>query len=608
MNSYKNRKGDTMRKQFAELVDIPKLQSLMDNLYEATGIPSGILDKDLRILTATGWQDICVKFHRIHSETLANCTVSDNYIAESLHLGPYIGYQCKNGMLDYACPIIVEGEHLATLFVGQFFLEPPQEDVFRQQARKYGFDEEAYITALRKVPIIKEERVSLILDFFVELASILTDMGLTSFKQLEMVTFLQALMNAIPNPIFYKDVEGIYQGCNKAFEEFHGIPKSEIVGRSLYDLAPPELAIKYKAMDGELFSNPRIQIYEHQAMNGRGEKREMIFNKAPYLDLNGHVAGLVGVMVDITAQKQLEYELKISQTKYRALFNNLFHGFVYFESILDDQGNMVDYWIREVNTSFEKLTGFNKNELIGRRISETIFNHKRANMNWISMLNDVSISGEANTFEYFSTLMEKWMLVSLYSPQPGYCAVIVSDITEQKKNIERAQHYAYHDPLTGLPNRRLFDDRLSLAVAQAKREDGKIAVVFLDLDKFKYVNDTFGHEGGDMLLKDVAKRLTVCIREGDTASRLGGDEFVVILPNLQEYHEVGMIAERILNSCKQPFHINNQVVKISASIGISFFPQDGEDVTSLTRHADSAMYLCKEQGRDGICYSNRINS
>ncbi|MBP2628130.1 MAG: diguanylate cyclase domain protein [Firmicutes bacterium] len=597
-----------MHKQLADLVDISRLQKVMDALYEATGIPSGIIDKNLTVLTATGWQDICAKFHRIQPEALLKCQESDNYIADNLHTGPYIGYHCKNGMLDYAFPIIVEDEHLATLFIGQFFSAPPQEKFFRQQARKYKFDEEAYITALRKVPIIKKERLRLIIAFFVEVAKLIADMGLRSFKQLETVTFLQDLMNAIPNPIFYKDINGIYQGCNKAFEDFHGIPKSEIVGRSIYDLSPPELAAKYRAMDWDLFSNPQVQIYEYQAMNDRGEKREMIFNKAPYLNLNGKVAGLVGVMVDITQQKQLEFALKSSQNKYRALFNNLFHGFVYFESILDDKGNVVDYRILEVNAAFEKFIGFNKNELIGRKISETIFTHKKATINWFEIFNDLSISGETKTIEQFSAVVKKWLLISAYIPQPGYCAIIVSDITEQKENIERAQHYAYHDPLTGLPNRRLFDDRLALAIAQGKRENGKIAVVFLDLDKFKYINDTFGHEGGDLLLKEVANRLVTCIREGDTASRIGGDEFVIILPNLKDYDEASLITKRILQKCKEPFYINKQVVKISASIGISFFPQDGDDVTSLTRNADIAMYLCKEQGRNGICYSNRYSS
>ena len=593
-----------MRK-FTQLLDISRLQRLMDTLYEAAGIPSAIIDKDLTVLTATGWQDICVNFHRLHPEMLKKCKESHEYIAENLHKEACIGYHCKNGMLDYACPIIVDDEHLATLFIGQFFLEPPQEEFFSQQARDYGFNEEEYISSLRKVPIIKEERVRHIIEFFLELSKLIADMGLRSFKQLEMVTFLQALMNAIPNPIFYKDEKGIYQGCNKAFEDLLGIPQAEIIGSSVYDLSPRELAIKYEAMDWELFNNPRVQVYEYQAINSHGQKREFIFNKAPYLDLDKQVAGLVGVMVDITQKKELEIALKNSETKYRALFNNLFDGFVYFESILDDNDNIVDYQIMEVNVAFEKLTGLNKGELVGRRISEATFSPQDVKLNWLSMLKDLSGSGESKTLEYFSTLLEKWFLVSAYSSQPGYCAIIVSDISEQKKNIERAQHYAYHDPLTGLPNRRLFGDRLALSIAQGKREQGKIAVAFLDLDKFKEINDTFGHEGGDILLKEVANRLVACIREGDTASRIGGDEFVIILPNLKDDEVASVIIKRILEECKEPFYINKQAVKISASIGVSFFPQDGDDVTSLTRNADIAMYLCKEQGRNGICYSNK---
>ncbi|MBC8015956.1 MAG: diguanylate cyclase [Sporomusaceae bacterium] len=594
-----------MHKQFFEMVDISSLQRLMDNLYEASGIPSGIVDKDLNVLTASGWQDICLKFHRVHPETLKNCKESDDYIAKGLQVGPYVGHQCKNGMLDYACPIIVEGEYLATLFLGQFFFKPPEEDVFRQQARKYGFDEEAYITALRKVPIIKEEQVALILNFFVELAKLMADIGLRSVKQLEMFNLLQKVIDAIPNPIYYKGIDGIYQGCNQAFREFIGRPNDKIVGSSVYDLSPRDLAAKYEAMDNEVFSNPRVQIYEYQAINADGEKREIIFNKAPYFGLSGQVAGLVGVMVDITEKKKLEMALRSREIQYRSLFNNLFNGFVYFESILGDTGHVVDYRILEVNDAFQKLVGINKNELVGRKISETVLSSQRA-ISWMEMFSDLPISGKVKTVEQFSKIAKKWLLISAYIPQPGYCAIILSDITEQKKNIEQAQHYAYHDPLTGLPNRRLFDDRLALSIAQAKREDGKIAVAFLDLDKFKYINDTFGHEGGDILLKEVASRLLTCIREGDTASRIGGDEFVVILPNLKDYDEASLIAKRILEKCKQPFHINNQVVKISASIGVSFFPQDGEDITTLTRNADRAMYLCKEKGRDGICYSQKL--
>lgn len=593
-----------MQKKFAELVDVLRMQRLMDALYEAADIPSAIIDKDLEILTQTGWQEICTNFHRVQSETLQNCKESNCHIADNLSKGSYLGYQCKNGLLDYACPIMIEGQHIATLFVGQFFLEPPQEEIFIKQAKKYGFDEEKYIAALRKVPVVKKEQLDLILVLFLELANLIADMGARSFKQLEVATFLEDLMNAIPSPIFYKDVKGIYQGCNHAFAEFLGIPREKIIGSSVYDLSPYELAVKYEAMDSELFNNPRVQTYEYQATNLHGEKRQIIFNKAPYLNLNQQVAGLVGIMVDITQKKELEMALKNSEIKYRSLFNTLLDGFVYCESIIDDKGNQIDYRILEVNTAFEKLTGVHKEELIGQNMSETIFGPQNTDLNCIHLLDEVYHSGKPKNLECFSTVLEKWFLVSAYSPQAGFCAIVVSDITQQKDNIKQAQYYAYHDPLTELPNRRLADDRLTLAIAHGKRTKEKIAVIFLDLDKFKEVNDTFGHEGGDVLLKEVARRLQFCIRDGDTASRMGGDEFLIILPNLKECKEASQIVNRILKQCKQPFLINNQTVEISASLGVSFFPHDGDTITSLMRNADIAMYKCKEQGRDGICYFN----
>lgn len=596
-----------MLKKITALLDIARLQKLMDALYEAAGIPSAIVDKDLTILTAMGWQDSCEKFQRLHPETLQKCTESENPITQILHPDSGTEYHDKDGMLDYACPIVIEDEHLATLLIGQFFSETPQEEFFRQQAKKCGVDEEEYIASLQNVPVITKERLRLINIFFVELAQFIGDMGMKNFKQVEMVTLLQALMNAIPNTIFYKDVKGIYQGCNKAFADFLGIPQEKIIGSSVYDLSPRELAIKYEVMDAELFNNPRVQVYEYQAVNGYGEKREFIFNKAPYLDLDQHVAGLVGIMIDITQKKELEIALKNSERKYRALFNNLFDGFVYFRSLLDEKDAIVDYQILEVNSAFEKLVKLTKAELVGKRVSEVTFSPQNVSLDWIKMFKDVSSSGESKTIEYFSNLLGIWFLVSAYSSQPGYCAIVVSDISEQKEKIERAQHYAYHDPLTGLPNRRLFDDRLSLSIAQGQKDKEIIGVIFLDLDKFKAVNDTLGHEGGDLLLKEVARRLENCIREGDTASRIGGDEFVLILPNLKDCEEADQIVTRILEQCRQPFRINQHVVEISASMGISFFPQDGDDVTSLTRNADIAMYLCKDQGRNGICYSNKCN-
>lgn len=580
-----------MLKKFADLVDIPIVQQLMNGLFATTGIASGLVDKDHNILTAAGWKDNT----KLYKDSDENTVLAS----------PHAGKHYNNGILDYACPIIIEGEHLATLFIGQFCSEMPREGFLHQQVEQRGFGEEPYNEVVRNVPILKAEQVELVFRFFLEVAKVLTEQGIKTIKQRHGITFLQSLMDAIPNPIFYKDIKGVYQACNQAFEAFQGRPKSEIIGRTVYDLAPEEVARKNEAMDLELFRNPQIQSYEDQANTGQGEKREVLFNKAPYLDLDGQVIGLVGVIIDITEQKLLNNALRSSEAKYKALFKNLINGFVYFEGVNDDHGKIIDYRIIEVNSAFENLTGLSKRELRGRRVSEAVFSSLCPALDWFEIFNDVPRSKQASKIECFFPRLEKWFLISAYSPQPGFYALILSDISEHKKNIQMAQHYAYHDCLTGLPNRRMFDDRLTLAIAQAKRDDEIIAVTFLDLDNFKNVNDTLGHEGGDILLIEVAQRLLSCSREGDTVSRLGGDEFVLILPKLKDTEEASEIALRILEKCREAFHINGTVLQLSASVGISFFPQDGEDITSLTRNADIAMYLGKEQGRNRVCYSNR---
>ncbi|WP_431067658.1 putative bifunctional diguanylate cyclase/phosphodiesterase [Methylotuvimicrobium sp.] len=156
---------------------------------------------------------------------------------------------------------------------------------------------------------------------------------------------------------------------------------------------------------------------------------------------------------------------------------------------------------------------------------------------------------------------------------------------------------AYHDKLTGLPNRDLFYDRLNTAILQAKRHQVEIAVLFIDLDHFKYINDTFGHTSGDIVLQQVAARLTMCLRETDTLARMGGDEFTVVLQDFDNRGDVETTAQRILKSLSAPLILENQELYISASIGISFFPEDGGNPALLMKHADTAMYSAKNSGR-----------
>ncbi len=186
-------------------------------------------------------------------------------------------------------------------------------------------------------------------------------------------------------------------------------------------------------------------------------------------------------------------------------------------------------------------------------------------------------------------------------------------LDDERKATELAtveiEHLAYHDALTGLPNRPLFVDRLIVALAQASRADQKLAVFFLDLDRFKDINDSLGHSIGDSLLKVVAERIRRCVRDGDTIARFGGDEFTLLIPHVEQVEDVAKIAQKIIETLKIPFVINDQELFVTTSVGISLFPIDGVDPETLVRNADSAMYRAKEQGRDNYqLYAPAMNA
>jgi diguanylate cyclase (GGDEF)-like protein len=179
---------------------------------------------------------------------------------------------------------------------------------------------------------------------------------------------------------------------------------------------------------------------------------------------------------------------------------------------------------------------------------------------------------------------------------------ILSDITEQKEQQERIHHMAFHDALTGLPNRIVFNDRLGQAIRQAKRHDDKVAVLFFDLDKFKAVNDTFGHKVGDLLLQGVTERVRACLREEDTIARIGGDEFCAVVRGSDEVQHIGEVGQRIIEALNQPFEIEDHRCEIGCSIGISRYPADSQDQAQLIKFADEAMYEAKSGGRNRVVF------
>jgi diguanylate cyclase (GGDEF)-like protein len=278
--------------------------------------------------------------------------------------------------------------------------------------------------------------------------------------------------------------------------------------------------------------------------------------------------------------------------------------------------------ITSFNASAERLLGYSKEELINKEspgiihdISEIISHNKKLSVELgkevkigFETLTAKSRTGEIdeNNWTYIhkdgSRIPVRLSVTALYDPQDkiyGFLG-IAHDISEQLKTEEQLEKLAYFDPLTKLPNRMLYSDRLEQAIVFASRNKSKFSVFFIDLDKFKFVNDNYGHEVGDKLLIKVANILTRCVRKSDTVARLGGDEFTVILPNINSPYDrnsVSLIAEKIINQLSQDFVIDDHLVQIGASIGVAVYPEHGTDVSNLNKHADIAMYKAKDQGR-----------
>lgn len=298
-------------------------------------------------------------------------------------------------------------------------------------------------------------------------------------KQKQNIHMLQSILDAIPNPIFYKDIDGVYLGCNKSLEKCVGLSRDEIIGKTVYEIAPHEWADQCSLTDKFLIETGECSPYEASVQYADGENKNVIFSKALFSESDQIINGVVGTIIDITDRKKAE---------------------------------------------------------------------------------------------------------------------------------EKVKKLAYYDVLTGLPNRQLLKDRLDQHVARTKRCAENLGVLFVDLDRFKNVNDTLGHSLGDRLLQEVSERLKHCLRESDTVARLGGDEFVIILPSVKHEQYIADVADKLLDVLSKPVDISGHDIYTSLSIGVAVYPYDGTTSDDLLKNADTAMYQAKEHGRNTYrFYSEEMN-
>ncbi|MFU8889541.1 MAG: diguanylate cyclase domain-containing protein [Trueperaceae bacterium] len=292
---------------------------------------------------------------------------------------------------------------------------------------------------------------------------------------------------------------------------------------------------------------------------------------------------------------------------YRTVFDALDEAFCVIEMIFDDDDRPVDYRFVEINPAFERHTGFS--EALGRTITELVPDIEPY---WPDAYGNVALTGEPTRFvNHVEALDRRYDIYAfrIGEPKEHRVAVLFNDITEQtqaehalQESVALRRHRAHHDVLTGLPNRLLFEEKLREAVAYADRHGRPFAVLFLDLDNFKAINDDLGHASGDVVLIEVARRLRRSLRVGDLLARIHGDEFVVILPELSELHEACSVAEKLLAVVSQPTEEAGTAVSVQTSIGVALYPNDGADPRALLRAADTAMYQAKPKGKNAVSY------
>lgn len=297
---------------------------------------------------------------------------------------------------------------------------------------------------------------------------------------------------------------------------------------------------------------------------------------------------------DMAARAEVETALRESEERYRLLVETAQEGIVVAQ----------DGHLTYTNPTVADITGYSADELKKWPFIHFVYPEDRE---MVLKMHGLRLEGQDVAQRYQMRILRKngdiaWVEMNgTYIEWAGRPATLnfLADITERKAIEEKISFMAQHDPLTGLPNRTLFSDRLDRALALARRERRNLAVMFVDLNDFKPVNDTFGHGVGDLLLQAVARRIESALRSSDTVARIGGDEFVVLLSNLEHPGDAESVAAKIGQALSEPYDLDGRTVRISASIGASVFPADGEDAAALCRHADAKMYLDKARFKKG---------
>jgi diguanylate cyclase (GGDEF)-like protein/PAS domain S-box-containing protein len=415
-------------------------------------------------------------------------------------------------------------------------------------------------------------------------------MDISAIKKLEeslrnAQEFNTSLLDISSNAVMVANPDTSIRFVNHAFEEVTGYTSEELIGKNApYPFWTEDSRERAMSSLQEVVKTGGISKIEIDCQKKTGELLWIEVSTT----YRGKPPFILASWADISERKRTEAELKLRAKMLNEATDSII--------VHDLNGNII-----YANEAAFKIRGYTYEELMKLKIHQLITPRQR----WIfteqlpTLLSEGRLAFEAdNICKDGSVIPMEIRSRIIKSDGVKLIISVARDIAERRKTEDELVHIATHDPLTGLPNRSLLNDRIGVVLTQASRNTKKFAVMMLDLDRFKYVNDQLGHVVGDKLLQTVAKLLTETLRKGDTIARFGGDEFLVLLPEVLSIENAASIASKILKAFSKPLFIDQNKINITTSIGIAVYPDDGNDADTLVRKADQSMYRAKEKGRD----------
>ncbi|HJV68263.1 putative bifunctional diguanylate cyclase/phosphodiesterase [Ideonella sp.] len=375
--------------------------------------------------------------------------------------------------------------------------------------------------------------------------------------------------------------------ANKQYARTFGCDERSIVGRTFAEVIGETAAREIAPQVDHVLEQREAVMYERQLRDGNGQPRWIEVNLLPHLGADGTAQSCFVLINDITKHRLAEASVRESEERLAKFMQASVEGIVFHK----------DGLVTDANPPMLALIGYTLPEILGRHVLSFIAPEH------VARVLAVMSAGQETTYELAilhkdgTPIPVEFIVRTMLRNGERIRMTIVRDMRDRYAAQARIHHLAHHDVLTGLPNRASFMERLDQLMTGARESDGRLALLFVDLDHFKRVNDSLGHLVGDSLLRTVAGRITECLRASDLVARFGGDEFMVLLPAAHQRVDAEEVAHKLLRAIEQPMEVEGQSISVTPSIGIAFFPDHGDTPATLIKHADTAMYVAKSRGR-----------